>query len=291
MTDVYSEIVRLQHTGEPCALCTIVKTQGSTPGKTTMKMLVRRDGSFVGTVGGGCLEAEVLEAALESMRDERSRTLSFALNERDYPDSGLLCGGQLEIFVEPIVVPRVWLFGGGHVSGAIAKIARMAGFHITVVDDREAFASRERHPDADDTLCGEFDDLARRATPADDKFVIAATRGHDKDGEVLEALWRAGAKPRYLGMIGSRAKRVQLFEQLEARGVERAFLDRVRTPMGLPIGARTHEEIAVSVVAEMIAVRRGSGIVGGSGLSPSGAGETTAPIDPACRPPAPGTQN
>lgn len=259
MSDVYAEIVRLQHAGEPCALCTIVKTVGSTPGKTTMKMLVRRDGSFAGTVGGGCLEAEVLEAALASMRDERSRTLSFALNERDYPDSGLLCGGQLEIFVEPIVVPRAWLFGGGHVSGAIAKIARSVGFHVTVVDDRASFASAERHPDADQTICAPFDELARRALPADDKFVIAVTRGHDKDGEVLEALWRAGARPRYLGMIGSRAKRVQLFEQLRARGVSAEFLERVRTPMGLPIGARTHEEIAVSVVAEMIALRRSGG--------------------------------
>src|SRR5688572_26528145 len=136
MTDLYEEIVRLRRAGEPCALCTITKTQGSTPGKTTMKMLVRRDGSFAGTVGGGCLEAEVLEAALAAIEDERPRTLSFALNERDYPDSGLLCGGQLEIFVEPLGVPRLVLFGGGHVASAIAKVAHLAGFHVTVADDR-----------------------------------------------------------------------------------------------------------------------------------------------------------
>jgi xanthine dehydrogenase accessory factor len=273
MSDVYAEIVRLQHLGEPCALCTITKTQGSTPGKTTMKMLVRRDGSFVGTVGGGCLEAEVVEAALASLRDERSRTLNFALNERDYPDSGLMCGGQLEIFVEPIVVPRLVLFGGGHVSAAIARIARSVGFHVTVADDREVFASRERHPDADELLCGEFADLARRILPADDKFVIAVTRGHDMDGEVLEALWRSGARPKYLGMIGSRAKRTLLFEQLVSNGVGAEFLERVRTPMGLPIGARTHEEIAVAVVAEMIQWRRQG--------EPHGRGE---PRDPSCGP-------
>jgi xanthine dehydrogenase accessory factor len=253
---VYEEIVRLQRLGEPCAVATIVKTVGSTPGKTTMKMLVRRDGSFVGTVGGGCLEAEVLEAALQSMRDEKTRTLEFALNERDYPDSGLLCGGQLQIFVEPIVVPRLVLFGGGHVSGAIARVARPVGFHVTVGDDREAFASKERHPDADAVACADFDELARRILPADDKYVIAVTRGHDKDGEVLEALFRAGARPKYLGMIGSRAKKVQLFEKLRAAGVDERFLQSVRTPMGLAIGARTHEEIAVAVVAELIQVRR-----------------------------------
>ena len=131
MSDLYQEIVRLQQLGEPCALCTITKTQGSTPGKTTMKMLVRRDGSFVGTVGGGCLEAEVLEAALASMQDERPRTLSFALNERDYPDSGLLCGGQLEIFVEPLVVPHLVLFGGGHVSAAIARASSPGSQHTS----------------------------------------------------------------------------------------------------------------------------------------------------------------
>lgn len=284
MTDVYEEIVRLRRLGEPCALCTITKTQGSTPGKTTMKMLVRRDGSFVGTVGGGCLEAEVLEAALASMRDERSRTLGFALNERDYPDSGLLCGGQLEIFVEPIVVPRLVLFGGGHVSGAIARIARTVGFHVSVLDDRVAFANAERHPDADETRCAEFDELARSILPADDKYVLAVTRGHDKDGEVLEALFRAGARPKYLGMIGSRAKRVQVFDQLVARGVDPGFLERVRTPMGLPIGARTHEEIAVAVVAELIGARRlGSGAAGhGYGAGPQ------APRDPSCAPPGGG---
>ena len=268
MSDVYAEIVRLQHLGEPCALCTITKTVGSTPGKTTMKMLVRRDGSFVGTVGGGCLEAEVLEAALASMRDEKSRTLNFALNERDYPDSGLLCGGQLEIFVEPLVVPRLVLFGGGHVSGAIARIAHQVGFHVTVADDRAAFATREKHPDADATMCAPFDELARSIAPAADKYVLAVTRGHDKDGDVLRALHAAGARPKYLGMIGSRAKRVQLFAKLREAGVDDAFLALVRTPMGLPIGARTHEEIAVAVVAEIVQVRR----LGGARVAEHGYG-------------------
>lgn len=254
--DVFSEIVRLRARGEPCALCTIVKTNGSTPGKEMMKMLVRPDGSFLGTVGGGCLEAEVLEAALESMHDERPRSLAFALNERDYPDSGLLCGGQLEIFVEPITEPRLHVFGGGHVSGALARAARAVGFHVTVGDDRSDFARAEAHPDADEVHCAPFDELARRIAPAEGCYVVVATRGHDQDDVVLRALYEAGARPRYLGMIGSRAKKEQVFARLRAAGVDEAFLASCRTPMGLPIGARSHEEIAVSVVAEMIAVRR-----------------------------------
>ena len=254
--NLYRELARLTEAGEPCALCTVVRTTGSTPGKTTMKMLVRRDGSFVGTVGGGCLEAEVLEDALAAMRDEKPRLLAFALNERDYPDSGLLCGGKLEILVEPIVEPRLVLFGGGHVSAAIARVASSVGFRVVVAEDREAFAEAARHPDAAETWCAPLADCAARLGTAEDDFVLAVTRGHDQDGEILAALAAAGAQPRYLGMIGSRAKRAQVFEKLGQAGVSEDFLERVHTPMGLPIGARTHEEIAVSVVAELIAVRR-----------------------------------
>ena len=253
---LFAELARLTEAGEPCALCTIVKTAGSTPGKTSMKMVVRRDGSFVGTVGGGCLEAEVLEAALASLGDERPRLLAFALNERDYPDSGLLCGGRVEILVEPIVEPRLFLFGGGHVAAAIARVAAPVGFRVFVCDDRAAFASRERHPGAHDAWCAPFAELARRIAPADGDYVLAVTRGHDQDGEVIAALHAAGAKPRYLGMIGSRSKRAQVVEKLTSAGVPAPFLEQVHSPMGLPIGARTHEEIAVSVVAELIQVRR-----------------------------------
>jgi xanthine dehydrogenase accessory factor len=253
---LYEELLRLRAAGRPCALCTIVETQGSTPGKEMMKMLVRDDGSFAGTVGGGCLEAEVLEAALLSLRDERTRMLEFSLNERDYPDSGLLCGGRVRVFVEPMVEPNLHLFGGGHVSRAIARVARSVGFRVTVVDDREGHASPEAHPDADATVCGEFADVVRQIAPAEGGYVVAVTRGHKEDGAVLQALFESGARPRYLGMIGSRAKKATLFEKLRAAGVADEFLSRVRTPMGLAIGARTHEEIAVSVVAEMIRVRR-----------------------------------
>jgi xanthine dehydrogenase accessory factor len=256
MTDVYEELVRMQRAGRDCALCTIVATQGSTPGKAMMKMLVRDDGSFAGSVGGGCLEADVLEAALAAMKDERPRLLSFSLNERDYPDSGLLCGGKVQVYVEPITEPRLHLFGGGHVSGAIARIARSVGFRVSVGDDRESFASPERHPDAHETWAEDFGAQVARLAPAEGLYLVVVTRGHDDDGEILWHLHKKGCRPRYLGMIGSRAKRATLWNQLTERGVPREWLDEVQSPMGLDIGARTHEEIAVSVVAQMIRVRR-----------------------------------
>ncbi|MHC4376310.1 MAG: XdhC family protein [Planctomycetota bacterium] len=254
--NLFEEVVRLQGEGRDCALCTIVNTQGSTPGKSMMKLLVRDDGSFAGSVGGGCLEAEVLEAALDSMRDERPRMLDFALNERDYPDSGLICGGRLQIYVEPITEPRLYLFGGGHVSGAIARVARPCGFHITLLEDREAFACADKHPDVQDFVVGNLREAAAQLGDLERAFVVVCTRGHHDDGAILAGLHAGGARPRYLGMIGSRAKRAQLEQQLTAEGVDAHWLETVESPMGLPIGARNHEEIAVSVVAALIRARR-----------------------------------
>lgn len=282
MTDVFAEIVRLRAEGRDCALCTIVSTKGSTPGKAMMKMLVRDDGSFAGSVGGGCLEAEVLEAALDAMRDERPRMLEFALNERDYPDSGLICGGRLQIYVEPITEARLVLFGGGHVSGAIAHLARTVGFHVTVAEDRGEFASPERHPDAHAFEVGPFAELAERLSPADGSFLVVCTRGHDGDADVLQALFEARCRPRWIGMIGSRAKRVQIEAQLADAGVDPGWMARVRSPMGLAIGARDHAEIAVSVVAEMIAVRRGVAAPGVADAE-SGASSVGADAGPARR--------
>ncbi|MDE0897179.1 MAG: XdhC family protein [Planctomycetota bacterium] len=265
MQEIWSELQRLAELGSSCALCTIVSTQGSTPGKESMKMLVRADGSFVGTVGGGCLEAEVLEAALESMEDERPRRLAFALNERDYPDSGLVCGGRLEIFVDPQVEPHLFLFGGGHISAALASLAKGVGFHVTVFDDREAFATPDKHPDANEVRCLEFADAVAAAVeatgPGDDastRYFVVCTRGHQDDELIVKLLHDAlgGRPPKYLGMVGSRAKRATLWKSLAEAGVAKTFFEGVQSPMGLDIGAKTHEEIAVSVVGELIRVRR-----------------------------------
>jgi xanthine dehydrogenase accessory factor len=260
---IWQELLRLSDAGRSAALCTITKTAGSTPGKESMRMLVREDGSILGTVGGGCLEAEVLEAALDAMRDERPRTLNFALNERDYPDSGLVCGGQLEIFVEPMVEPRLFIFGGGHVSQALTRAARLVGFHVTVADDRESFASSGRHPDASELVHGDWDHAVEAALErgAEGRYLVVATRGHLDDQHILERLAQSigdGPLPKYMGMIGSRAKRVTLFKALVDLGVTERFLNAVQSPMGLNIGARTHEEIALSVAAELIRVRRGA---------------------------------
>lgn len=258
--DLFEEIVRLRREGIPAALATIVGTRGSTPGRTTMRLLVLEDGTFLGTVGGGCLEAEVYDTALQVLADETPRTLTFRLTERDSPDSGLMCGGEVTIFVEPVTTPALWIFGGGHVSKALCQVATLAGFRVTVVDDRQDYASKARFPAAAATACGEFPDLVAAMALRANTYCLVVTRGHRQDATVLQALHarlQGGAPaPRFLGMIGSKTKQAILWKHLRASGVGEEFLGRVRTPMGAYIGARSHEEIAVAVVAELIAVRR-----------------------------------
>ncbi|HLQ36313.1 MAG TPA: XdhC/CoxI family protein [Planctomycetota bacterium] len=257
--DVFETVVRLRREGIPAALATIVGTRGSTPGRTTMRLLVLEDGTFLGTVGGGCLEAEVYEAALAVIADEQPRTLTFRLTEKHSPDSGLMCGGEVTIFVEPVTTPALWIFGAGHVSKALCQVAALAGFRVTVADDRPAFASRERFAEASETVACSYAEAIAAMPIRANTYCVVVTRGHKEDGLVLEALarrWQQGSKPKFLGMIGSRTKQAVLFRHLRQLGIGDDFLATVRTPMGVHVGARSHEEIAVSVVAELISVRR-----------------------------------
>src|SRR5579863_10669903 len=150
--DIYDEIVRLRRLGQKAAIATIVQVRGSITSYESAKLLVREDGSMIGTIGGGCVEAEVWNAARDVIETEKPRHLNFSLGEDAAYDNGLICGGQLNIFVEPVVPqPHAYIFGGGHVSKGISRVAALAGFATVIVDDREAFANKERFPEADET--------------------------------------------------------------------------------------------------------------------------------------------
>lgn len=252
--DIYSEICNLSRQGQRCALATITNTRGSIPSVAAAKMLVRADGSIVGTVGGGCVENDVRKAALEVMRDEKPRSMAFNLNQTPDDDSGLVCGGALQVFVEPILpAPRLYLFGAGHVGLHLSKVAAMSGFEVVVADDREAYANRERFPEAHELHSGDMDRILAALAPAQDAFVVIATRGHRHDMRVLR--WALDTPARYIGMIGSTRKVIAIIEQLEAEGVARERFARLHAPIGLKIGAASPEEIAVSIAAELIALR------------------------------------
>ena len=253
--DLYEEIVKLRRDGRRGALATIVNVRGSIPSFETAKMLVRDDGSIAGTIGGGCVEAEVWQAAREVMESEKPRTLTFYLNNNPKYDSGLVCGGTLEVFVEPVLpVSNLYLFGAGHVALSLHKVARLAGFDVTVIDDRESYANRERFPDAREIYAEDFDKIMAELAPPENSFIVIVTRGHRDDMRVLR--WAIEQPSRYLGMIGSRRKVLAIYQELEKEGISRKKFERVHAPIGLDIGAITPEEIAVAITAEMIAVRR-----------------------------------
>lgn len=275
--DIWEEIVACRKRGEAAALATIVSTIGSTPGKDPMKMLVRGDGTFVGSVGGGCLEAEVWEHARTVMRSLRPMTVSFSLNERDYPDSGLICGGKLTIFIEPVTLPVVHVFGAGHVGAATARLALEAGFRVRVYDDRPDMLGPDRLPEGVERVAGDFEQTAEEALPGDYGFVIVVTRGHHDDERVLRCLAATGKTPRFLGMIGSKAKRATLLGRLAADGVPQAWLDGIVSPVGLPIGARTAPEIALSIVAQLVSECRGGGMGGEADRAATEAAAEPAP--------------
>jgi xanthine dehydrogenase accessory factor len=252
--DLFEEIVKMRRAGQRGALATIVHTNGSIPSYESSRMLVREDGSLAGTIGGGCVEAEVWAAAKEVMHNEAPRKMVFNLNNEASYDNGLICGGTVEIFVEPILPqPTLYLFGGGHVSMAVAKAASAAGFAIGVIDDREAFANPQRFPAAQEVFTS-YDDAFAKIHPNASTYLVIVTRGHKEDMRVLA--WAARTEARYIGMIGSRRKVLSVYKALEKEGYKPQEFERIYAPMGLEIGALSPEEIAISIVAELIAVRR-----------------------------------
>src|SRR6184192_1427568 len=252
--DLFEEIVKMRRTARRAALATIVHTNGSIPSYESSRMLVREDGSIAGTIGGGCVEAEVWAAAKEVMQNEAPRKMVFNLNNEASYDNGLICGGTLEVFVEPILPqPMLYLFGGGHVSMAVAKAASAAGFGIGVVDDREAFANKERFPMALEIYAG-YEEAFEKIHPNVANYLVIVTRGHKEDMRVLA--WAVRTEARYVGMIGSKRKVMSVYKALENEGYKPEEFERVFAPMGLDIGALSPEEIAVSITAELVAVRR-----------------------------------
>src|SRR6202035_1367304 len=253
--DIYDEVVRLRRLGQKCAVATIVQVNGSIPSYESAKLLVREDGSMIGTIGGGCVEAEVWNAAREVMQQERARQMNFSLGQDAAYDNGLICGGQLSVFVEPVVPqPRAYIFGAGHISKSISKVATLAGFSTVIVDNREAFANRERFPEADEIHSEEYEEVFPKLTIRDTSYIVIVTRGHRDDMRVLR--WAVETNAKYIAMIGSKRKVIGVVKELEKDNVPRAAFERIFAPMGLDIGAITPEEIAISIVAEMIAMRR-----------------------------------
>src|SRR6202047_4264552 len=221
----------MRRAGQRGALATIVHTNGSIPSYESSRMLVRDDGSIAGTIGGGCVEAEVWAAAKEVMHREAPRKMVFNLNNEATYDNGLICGGTLEIFVEPILPqPILYLFGGGHVSMALAKAALSAGFAGGVVGDRGSFANLRRFPMAQEVFTS-YGDAFAKIQPNSSTYLVIVTRGHKEDMRVLA--WAVRTSARYVGMIGSKRKVLSVYKALEAEGYRPKEMERGYGPVGL----------------------------------------------------------
>ena len=337
MDDPIRALQGLLSDGEPVALSSLVDSSGSIPMSDRAKMIVDAGGRAHGTIGGGCLEAEIQTVARDVLASGRPQSTDYTMTEKQAGEHGLNCGGTVriyteridpdsgelfgevaaaregrsacvlvtrlggdgrallhpdgrrrgdltavpaarlsswarealererpslqdaeageEFFVEPFTPPPIlYVFGGGHVGGQIGQLAKNVGFHVVLVDDRPYFANPGRHPEVDECVADEVEAAFSRL-PADDQiYIVAATRGHQHDEIVVEhAIAR---KVRYIGMLGSERKKMILWQRIESRGGDRRRLEEVYSPVGLDIGADTPEEIAVSVVAELIQVRR-----------------------------------
>ncbi len=253
--DVFEELIRLRRGGVRTVLATVVAARGSTPRSAGARMLVRRDGSIVGTVGGGPREAEVIEAARELFRKGGSRLVSVDFQEGLAGGDGPICGGSLEVFMEAIDAPRrVVIAGAGHVGLALHRIVSVLGWRTVVLDHRPEFANGDRFPAAE-VVVGDFETVLSRIRVGPGDGIVILTPEHRWDEAVLRQALATEAA--YVGMIGSRKKVPAVLDRLRRDGFDEPALARVRAPVGLAIGAETPEEIAVAIAAEMIETFRG----------------------------------
>jgi xanthine dehydrogenase accessory factor len=250
---VFVELEEAYERGEAVALVTILETRGSTPQKAGAKMVVGRDGRMRGTVGGGCVESEILFRAQRAIETRKCEIGTYDFNA-DEDENGLICGGSMKVFIEPILPPpRVYVVGAGHVAQPVAQVAKIAGFEVVVLDDRVKYASRERFPEADIVKAGPIPELASEFQYGDNAYVVIVTRGHKEDEEALRTF--IGKDTAYIGLIGSVTKLEKIVKRLARDGVPKERIERVHSPIGLDLGGSSPGEIAVSIVAELLAVR------------------------------------
>ena len=254
--EIFQAVNKVLEEGEPAALVTIIATEGSTPQRVGAKMLVYADGRTVGTIGGGCYENDAFWKARHSLETRKPLVVKYELSDDLAEESGLICGGQMDVYIDPIESsPHLYLVGGGHVAFHLARLASTVGFRVHVVDDREKFASKERFPEAVETAVNDIPEWLETTEIPPHAYVVILTRGHRHDLDALRAL---ATRPfRYLGLIGSKAKVARLHDALRHEGVEIEAPERLHAPVGLDIGAVSPEEISVSILAELIATKYG----------------------------------
>ncbi len=255
MIDIYEEIVRCRREGKPAALVTVINTGGSVPREVGAKMLVLPDGAIVDTIGGAAMEAQAIEDAKNIIKSGKPTTKRYDLDDPDQKSTGMICGGWMEVFIEPLTTnPTLTIFGAGHCGKPLAEMADILDWNVVIIDDRPDWATKERFPFARDIIIGDFPQTAANWESPSPAFVVIMTYGHKHDETVLSQILTKQCD--YLGMIASRKKKAEVFQHLTDSGIDPKLLDKVSSPVGLDIASETPAEIAVSILAEIIQVYR-----------------------------------
>ncbi len=258
MNVIYQSLAAIEKNNESAALCTVVKSEGSTPRHVGSKMLVYPDGKFIGTVGGGELESRVIKAAMESISNGEAQNLSYTMADPARGDPGV-CGGTVEVFVEPILPSAmIVIIGGGHVGRGVVHLAKWLGFRVAVSDDRAEFCNPESVPGADAYYPVSMAELANQLKVTRQTYFVVTSRGSAIDAQGLPSLLESDAA--YIGVIGSKRRWLTTVKALKEQGVAEDKIARVHSPMGIELNAETPEEIAVSIMAEILMLRdKGTG--------------------------------
>ena len=252
--DLFQKIGDLKKQNTGAALVTVIATKGSTPRETGAKMLVSADGEIYGTIGGSAVEALMIEKAKISIKTGQYFKEWHDLDDQENEDTGMICGGKMEFFVEPVAMqPHLYIFGGGHVALPLARLAAQVGFQYSIVEDRPEFATPQRFPDARELIMAGPDQINEKITFLPSDYIAIVSRSHDIDYQALKVVLQT--EFRYLGLIASKVKKRQVFSQLRDEGFKEEQINRIHSPIGLDIAAKTPEEIAVSIVAELIQVK------------------------------------
>ena len=257
MQDLYQKLSEIQKKRIPAAVVTVIEARGSTPRNAGAKMIVLADGTIFGTIGGAAVEALVAEEAKACIKTGDFRKVKHSLNDAEKHDTGMVCGGTMEFFIEPVnQVPHLIILGGGHCGHPLARIARQVGFQYTLIEDRPEFAGEDRFPEANQIIIGDIEQIASELETSDSDYIAIVTRNHELDFLALKNILKKPA--RYIGLIGSRSKKKQIIKRLESEGFSPTEIERIHTPIGLEIKAETPEEIAISILAEIILVKNSS---------------------------------
>ncbi len=251
---LYEKVVEWTRQGKRVAVASIVDTKGSTPRKPGTKMLVSSDMELYGTIGGGCVEADVIFAAREVIKTLSPQLLHVDIKAKNADELDMLCGGEITLYVEPVMPDyKLLICGGGHISKALAHVCEGLDFKITIIDDRPQFSNDGRFPNADETISSPYEEIDEHFELTPLTFCVVVTRGHSGDEVCLRSILRSPAP--YVAMIGSRGKWKHLKKSLTEHGFLEEQLARVHSPAGLDIHSITPEEIAVSVAAQIIQYR------------------------------------